>query len=490
MKKSIAMFISSLKNKFIITVLLLALLVIAALPGYATIDHGKRLVLSLKDAVMLAMRQNPNVLSGEIDRIVDKYNLRSAEYAFEPQLTLSGGANFEKNSSQQTYNLGPNVLLTNSIGTSFDFKAGQNFTKEPGLDINDSHTVSLNITQPLIKGFGRDVVLAALRDAYDAEETNKLKLKDTVIKAINSVVTDYRTFIQDKNDLSTARNSLKRAELTVVKDRALIKAGRMAKADAGQSKENVESNKISLLSAENKLDQQRLKLLEDIGLNPRTNIIIDDKVPLKKIPIPDEAASIKLALANNIDYVTTVIGLATFKRAVITAEDADKPQLDLTGDILSTSGPNGNLTSISSGAGSSDSASIGLTFSAPIGNVTNKASIVTDKIALEKAEIALAESKRKLIQSVLNDRRQINLSWQQAVVAQQQVQTAKQNEAVAVRKQSYGLVSQFELLGLQNAYTDAEKQATATKITYLNNVTSFRQLLGTLAEDWSLKIRY
>ncbi len=213
-------------------------------------------------------------------------------------------------------------------------------------------------------------------------------------------------------------------------------------------------------------------------------------MPLKKILIPDEAASIKLALVNNIAYVTSVIGLATFKRAVITAENADKPTLDLTGDISSTSGPNGNVTTISSGAGSSDSASIGLTFSTPIGNVTNKANIVTDKIALEKAEIALAESKRKLIQSVLNDRRQINLSWQQAVVAQEQVQTAKQNEAVAVRKQNYGLISQFELLSLQNAYTDAEKQATATKITYLNNVTSFRQLLGTLAEDWELKIRY
>ena len=416
--------------------------------------------------------------------------MNSAEYVFEPQLTLSGKANIDKNTSLQTYDLGPKVELANSIGTTFDFTARQAFAKEPGLGVHDSHTVSLNITQPLIKGFGRDVVLATLRDAYDTEETQKLVLKKTVITTINAVVTDYRTFIQDKNDLSTAQNSLKRAELTVVKDQALIKAGRMAKADAGQSKESVESNKISLLGAENKLDQQRLKLLEDIGLNPRTNIIIDDKVPLKKIPIPNEAASIKLALVNNIDYVTAVIGLAATKRAVITAEDGDKPELNLVGDISSTSGPDGDLTKISSGDGSSDSGSIGLTFSMPIGNVDNKKAIVSAKIALENAYIALAENKRKLIQSVLDDRRTINISWRQAVVAQEQVQTAKQNEAVAVRKQSYGLISQFELLSLQNSYTDAEKQATATKITYLNNVTSFRQRLGTLADDWGLKIRY
>jgi len=479
--------------KKIVTLLKTLLIVSTVLVSFQlyAASLSKPLKLTLTDAIMLAMRQNPNVQSGEIQRVIDKFNLRAAQYEFEPQLSVDGSSSYDTDSNAQNYTLGPKVSITNSIGTTFSISADQAFDKEPGSDISDGVNTTFTIMQPLIKGFGRDVTLAALHNAYDAEKTNKLKLKKTVISAISAVVTDYRTLIQNQNDLITAQGALKRAQLTVTKDRALIKAGRMAKSDLGQAIENVQSTRIDLLTAENTLDKQRLKLLEDIGLNPKTNIVIDDDVSLQKMQLPSEQQSIDLALANNPDYITAVIGIGTLKRAVITSEDADKPELDLTLSRTRSTGLD-DTTNAATGATTTGRpvVSVGLKLTAPIGNVKNESGIVGAKIALEQAEISLNESKRKLIEQVLDARRQVEISWQQALVAQEKVATAKENEEIALKKQSYGLISQFELLSLQNAYTEAEKQATQTKIAYLNNVTAFRAFLGTLVSDWGFEIRY
>ena len=49
------------------------------------LEKKRKLKLGLREAVMLALRYNPNVVNQEIDRIVQRYNLRAAEYEFEWQ---------------------------------------------------------------------------------------------------------------------------------------------------------------------------------------------------------------------------------------------------------------------------------------------------------------------------------------------------------------------------------------------------------------------
>ena len=46
--------------------------------------------MTMKDAVLLTLRNSPNVISAELDRVNDKYALILAKYAYMPHLTLGG----------------------------------------------------------------------------------------------------------------------------------------------------------------------------------------------------------------------------------------------------------------------------------------------------------------------------------------------------------------------------------------------------------------
>src|SRR5690349_19776255 len=86
--------------------------------------------LTLNDAILLALRYNPNIKNAEIQRIVDKFSLRVAENNYELNYALSGAANYNHSaqggtvSESNNYSLTPAVNLPNSAhGTNFTLNA-------------------------------------------------------------------------------------------------------------------------------------------------------------------------------------------------------------------------------------------------------------------------------------------------------------------------------------------------------------------------------
>jgi hypothetical protein len=79
--------------------------------------------LSLKEAILLALRYNPNIQNTELDRIIQRYQLRLAHNAFELQYALAGTALIEKNNytgvgnaTSKSYLATPELALKNKLG--------------------------------------------------------------------------------------------------------------------------------------------------------------------------------------------------------------------------------------------------------------------------------------------------------------------------------------------------------------------------------------
>ncbi|MBS0357688.1 MAG: hypothetical protein JSS53_00235, partial [Proteobacteria bacterium] len=82
--------------------------------------------LSLRDAVLLSLRYNPSIMTSEINRVVQKFNLRVAQNQFELQYALTGSVNFASSTvsgvrqpSSTTYGLNPSVQLQSHLGTQY-----------------------------------------------------------------------------------------------------------------------------------------------------------------------------------------------------------------------------------------------------------------------------------------------------------------------------------------------------------------------------------
>lgn len=277
--------------------------------------------LSLKEAILLALRNNPDVESSELQRVVDKFGLEVAHNQFYPQITLGGTANFARN-NPASYSLGPNVTVTTPIGTTINANYGNAFTGGPG-------NATVTIDQPLLKNAGLNFNMINLLNAEDSELVSKLNFKNSIITAVVNVITAYRSLVQDYNNLDIQNRTLLRTKQTVEQTKLQVQAGRMAPSDLLQQQANLATTQLSMIQQKSSLDADYQRFLQSLGLSSTSNIQINKSIEVTDYKLPSLQKSIRLAMENNISYQSAIINLRATQRAVLAAKNQQRWQLDL-----------------------------------------------------------------------------------------------------------------------------------------------------------------
>lgn len=449
-------------------------------------------MLSLNEAVLLALRFNPSIQSGEIQRIIDKWSVLAAQYQFQWQLSLTGEAAYTYSkfagvsSTGKTNFLAPAAQITNAYGTQIS--VSPNFEK----DDNFNPGVTVNVTQPLLSGFGPAVTLAPLRNAYDQEAINKLTLKTNVMQTITTVIENYRALVAAKENLITAQLVLKGNQDVVTQNQALIQAGRMASSDIVQAQAQVANQEVSVQQALFGVVQASQTLLISLGMNPNIPIDVPTDIEINSANIPDQQKSIDLALQNDPTYQTALFNLNIAKRNLLVAKDQNRWTLDLVASSAvgngSGNGPDAGINSLTNGRNLSNN--VGVQLSIPINDITLEQGVANAQVAVEQAKIQIEETKRQLESNVISAIENIAINIQQAQQSDQALMLSKQTLDIANAKQKYGKSSTFEVVSDARDYNNALLQETSTKIAYLNSITSYDQIVGTTLDTWHITIRY
>jgi outer membrane protein len=456
------------------------------------ISWAEASILSLKEAIFLALRYSPNIQSAELQRIIDKYGLRLAQNAFEVQYALNGSASYTRNraagttGSNLTTSLTPQASILTPLGTQVttSYTDNRNYTTfNPG--------VTVSIAQPLWRGAGSDIVQAPLHNAEDQELINRLNLKGQLIDTVTSVIIAYRSYVSALNNLNTAQITLKGYAETVKQTEAMIIAGRLAPSELVQVQAQAANQQVSLQQAQNSVEQARLNLLSVLGMDPATAMMVDNNIELSAFASFNQQHCINMALENNITYQTALNSLQISKRNLLLAKDALKPQLNA--NLSSTfgqgsgKGENAGFESISNNKNYNHV--VGLTLNVPIDNVQLKYNEVQTRIGLKQQEIRLQALKIQIINDVMASLRAIETDVSNIKQAQRAQQLAKQTLDIAKAKLRYGRMSTFELVNMEQAYNASSLQMTASQVAYLNDLASFDQKLGNTLQTWGIQIR-
>ena len=445
-------------------------------------------ILSLHDAVFLSLRYNPNIQNAEIQRIADRYALAAAHYQFQPQFNLSGNAqhlqsvaNRIKADSQNTVNLDPTATLTTSLGTQYSLTVNNPITNS-----QYQPSVSLDVTQPLLRGAKRVVVLQNLYNAIDNEKVNKLQLKNSIINSINQVIQDYLTLVQDYQTLKVDQRSLKTAEDTVEKNKIRIHAGTLAPTENTRPLAEVPSRKLAIARDKNNIEKDKRRLLDDIGLDPNTPIQIEQRFDYYPSVLPDLAHSLNLGLKSNINYEISRVNLKATERGYLKAKDDERWQLDATAHVMR--GGNNGIRTLSNGANHSET--VGLNLNIPIGDVNLHSNTINSKIQLRQAHISLQEQKRQLLIDINNAISDLATQKEQINLAMQNERLQAKTVAEAQKKANYGRASMFEVSTEQDNLTNSEQQVVDNKIAFLKAYANFDSLLGTTLDRWNITVIY
>lgn len=452
--------------------------------------------LTIREAILLALRYNPNIQNVELDRIIQRYQLRLANNEFELQYALGATGSTQKStfngvgsSSTNTFLASPELGLKTKLGTSASLSIDNNVATNNGY----GPVLNFSVTQPLLRGFGPSVNEAGLLNAIDNEWLNKLSLQQSVVDQITQVIMSYRTLILSGNNLQNQRLQLNEAKKSYQINEKKIEAGQLEPTGNIQQSYQIESLSLMVEQAENDFKIASQDLLQTIGLDPDMRLSVPSDVTLKEIVVPDLQQSIETALNHNVQYLAQKMALRADERAYTVAKNQQLWQLDLAGNVQSgatndVTGTNTGIRGIYNGNNVTESAR--LTLTVPLHDLNRRSQLISAKVRLEKDRINLIAAKRALITNITNTINNIQSLAKRYELARKQVKLAEQSYALEKKKQQAGISSALDVNNTQNQLIQAQSGLIGAKIAYLNQLSALQRTLGTTLDYWQIKLRY
>lgn len=460
------------------------------------------MVLSLKDAILLSLRYSPIVKSAEVQRVVDKFNLAVAKNQFEYQYALTGLAN-QTNSVvggaplaiNGNYNLVPTVSRLTPYGTQFNVSMANPITVNKSPGINTSYynpAVTMQVTQPILQGSGREIVQSNLAQSYNTEKITEMAYASTMMTQITQVTVDYWSVVSAEKSLTVARDSLKALQKIVVDNTVRIQLGFLAPSENVQAKAAVAAQQLQVTSAEYTVVQTKLALLQDIGMSPNTKFAVREKLSVEDYSYPRGEEAKVIMFARNPTYQSALLTVTNSKIALLQAEDKQRWLLNFSGTVVQGGGTGGDgndgLASISNGL--NRSRNVGLVLNVPIDNLPTQQLLVAAKVNYTQQQLALRDLALSLESTLITSLENLRVLHEQVKLARNSEQLAYQSYKDALTKVNFGQSSMFEVTSLQTSYVDASLTTITTEISYVDAIANYRNLLGIPLDVWNIKLAY
>jgi outer membrane protein len=337
------------------------------------VQDGK-LKLSLRDAILLALENNSNVQIEETQVETQKFNLLGQFQPFDPiiQSTLNinrssssayselEGVGISANSVfnsltqsgtvsyTQTFVLGTNILASisstkSSVNNSFYY-----------FNPNFGSQLTIQITQPLLKGGGRFANTAPIRIARRSLAESRAAFEGEVNDAVLQVVNLYWNAVQTRGALDVQQKSMKLAEASYDRDKRSLELGALPPLDIYRSQSEVAARKVGAIQAGYALIQSEEALRLAIGADrdPQFSTLGFDLTEDPRISgdlaTIDADTALAQALSARPEIEVAKDSLANDADSIRLAHNEMEPNLSLQGFYLSN-GLGGNEYNLTTG---------------------------------------------------------------------------------------------------------------------------------------------
>jgi len=237
---------------------------------------------------------------------------------------------------------------------------------------------AIQLSQPLLRGAGRDFNLAALRIARLGHKTAASQFRQTVEDVVTRLETAYWRLTQAAGDVKIQRALLKRTEATLAKVQVRFKNRLAALIDVRHAEAAVRSRQAALVRLERvALDAQDAlaTLLADAQINVlRRHQIVPVTAPTTEPVTVDRARQLVAALRHSPVLEQARVAIAASDIQVRVARNETLPSLTLTAStgLMGLRGTGGRAMGQMTTLDYLDH-SIGVTFEQPVGNRSARA---------------------------------------------------------------------------------------------------------------------
>ena len=472
-------------------------LVLAAFPGLS--EGADPLSLSIRDAVRIAVERNLGLKVASHNPAIAETDTRKARSIYDPTLSA-----FFAHREEDLPSLSEPSMVTRQRFFDYDTSLSQllptgatasaSFTNrwyKDNLSLSASRyarpELAITLSQPLLKGLGREVTERGITTADDAMDASLADWNQQALDTAASASVLYLALVKTRDSLATRRTSLELARQVHAENEARVNAGVLASYQLQDSALGVIQRRKELLDAERAEKDAVDRLLAALNLPPGT--------PVEDSGIPDpepfsvpEADALRSAASRRPDMVSARIALRTAEFNERVSRNLALPSLALEGSAgVAGLDPEYGDAFEDMGGGKYPSWSVGLSFSFPIGNRSARADLAANRLKASQARTRLAATEENAVLEIRTSLRALESQREQIDVTAQGVTTAETLLASYRKRQQLGLATTKDVLDVETSLTQAKESYSASRANYYAALTALWRATGELLDRVGLR---
>jgi outer membrane protein TolC len=349
--------------------------------------------------------------------------------------------------------------------------------------------LTLQLTQPLLKGRGKNANLARIRTSKNSRISSEYQLKQTVEQSLSEVIKTYWDLVGAYEQLRVAQRSLSNAEQLRNDNEQRFEIGSGNQLDVVQAKASVAERQGDVINQINQVTQtenrlkQLLDLRDEFVLSP-VRLVPTQQIPETQVLDIDEGSSIQRALDNKPDIQSSMLEAENASIELKRANNELLPDLDLQGSYF-TGGRGDKKKEVFEGLERrrDETWSLGLRATIPITNRQARGSHTTARVSKLQADRRLIKAQqeaivgvKQAIASVGSNRIAVEARAESRVY--QETNVDKQETSLKL-----GATTSFEVLRTQEDLANAEAQEVQSRIELEKSMVDLELAEGTILEN-------
>ena len=449
---------------------------------------GPRVIhLTLRKAIQQAIESNLAIKVAEFDPDIADARIKAELGAFDPSLKISAAHDVANSASDetQTGNFGLGVGGRTLYGTDYQVGLANTATSYNRY----SSGAQFSLSQPLLRGFGSDVNLAALRISRNNRQISGWEFRQGIIDVVTQTVWVYNELYSALRNYDAAKRSRDLALELCKEEEARAQIGVKIELDVITAQAEAASREEAVLLAKNNIETNERLLKQLITSDTRT--LLETRVEIEPPPTAaigkmDVQQGLRDALRSRPDYQEALVALQTHHINVVTARNEALPRLDLVGSLnllgLDSNDIADSLRFFNTGARNPQSWSVGTIFSMPFPNRTAKGRLQAARLQDAQALVALKQLEQTIIVDVANAAGEVSTAHQRIDSTTEARRLARESLSAGEKRHAAGSATTFEVLQLQKSMTEAEAALIRAEADYRKALSEYDRQTGVTLE--------
>lgn len=472
-------------------------------PGGRPADDSP-LKITLAEAILMALSNNRALQVERLNPIIQRTFEEEARAVFDPGLqmdvsqekkvrrTADPDLNLDETDSDTI--LGSIALETYfPSGTTLEAAAETNITTDNTDDSTLAATrLGLTVTQALLRGFGRDVNLATLRQAQLQTEFSRYELQGFGQSLVNQVETAYWDYALSQRQVDIVAESLRLAQQQLAETREMIQVGTLAESELAAVQAEVAIQQQGSIDVNSALESNRLRLLRLISPpGPHAwdrQVVLVHPPQLPDISLGDVETHVDQGLRLRPEIHQAELDIQREELEVVRTKNGLLPKLDLFITLGRSGYADSFGDSVSDLDGDSYDTEVGLTLGYPLGNRAAKAIHARAQYTRQRAEKALDNLNQLVTLDIRIAFLEVNRTRRQIDASSATRRFQEEKLRIETEKFRVGRSTNLLVAQAQRDLLSSRLDEVRAVVNYLKALTNFYRLEGTLLEHRGIHV--